>query len=251
MNTLQRTVLFGATSAIAQEAARLLVAKGASLHCVGRTPAKLDALLADMKVRAAAGQVISGEVADLNDVERHEELFEAAERALGGIDAILVAHGSLPDQKTCEASAEMTLREIETNALSAISLLTIAAGRMESQRAGVIAVISSVAGDRGRQSNYVYGAAKGMLTIFTQGLRNRLTKSGVAVVTIKPGFVDTPMTAAFDKKGPLWASPQDVAKGIVTAMERGKGEVYLPGFWRLIMLVIRHIPSRIFNRMSL
>lgn len=251
MNTLQRTVLFGATSAIAQAVARLLVAKGVSLYCVGRNQAKLDALLADLKVRAADGQVISGEVADLNDIGRHPDLFEAAEGALGGIDAILVAHGSLPDQKACEASAEMTLREIETNALSAISLLTIAAGRMESQHAGVIAAISSVAGDRGRQSNYVYGAAKGMLTIFMQGLRNRLTKSGVAVVTVKPGFVDTPMTAAFDKKGPLWASPQDVAKGIVTAMEQGKGTVYLPRFWRLIMLVIRHIPSRIFNRMSL
>lgn len=251
MNTLQRTILFGATSAIAQAAARLLVAKGASLYCVGRNQAKLDALLADLKVRAADGQIISGEVADLNDTGRHPDLFEAAEVVLGGIDAILVTHGSLPDQKACEASVEMTLREVETNALSAISLLTIAAGRMESQRAGVIAAISSVAGDRGRQSNYVYGAAKGMLTIFMQGLRNRLTKSGVAVVTIKPGFVDTPMTAAFDKKGPLWASPQDVAKGIVTAMEQGKGDVYLPGFWRLIMLVIRHIPSRIFNRMSL
>lgn len=251
MNTLQRTVLFGATSAIAQEAARLLVAKGASLYCVGRNPAKLDALLADLKVRGADGQVISGEVAELNETARHKDLFDAAERTLGGIDAILVAHGTLPDQKACEASAETTLREIETNALSAISLLTIAAGRMEAQRGGVIAAISSVAGDRGRQSNYVYGAAKGMLTIFMQGLRNRVTKSGVAVVTIKPGFVDTPMTVAFDKKGPLWASPQDVAKGIVTAMENGKGEVYLPGFWRLIMLVIRHIPSRIFNRMNL
>lgn len=251
MNTLQRTVLFGATSAIAQAVARLLVAKGASLYCVGRNPAKLDALLADLKVRAAAGQVISGEVANLNETTRHTDLFAAAERALGGIDAILVAHGSLPDQKMCEASAEMTLREIETNVLSPISLLTIAAERLEAQQGGVIAAISSVAGDRGRQSNYVYGASKGMLTIFMQGLRNRLTKSGVAVVTIKPGFVDTPMTAAFDKKGPLWASPQDVATGIVTAMERGKGEVYLPGFWRLILLVIRHIPSRIFNRMSL
>lgn len=251
MNTLQRTVLFGATSAIAQEVARLLVAKGASLYCVGRNPAKLDALLADLKVRAADGQVISGEIADLNETARHRDIFAAAERALGGIDAILVAHGSLPDQKACEASVETTLRELETNALSVISLLTICAGLMETQRAGVIAAISSVAGDRGRKSNYVYGASKGMLTIFMQGLRNRLTKSGVAVVTIKPGFVDSPMTASFDKKGPLWSSPQVVAKGIVSAMEKGTGEVYLPGFWRLIMLVIRHIPSWIFNRMSL
>lgn len=251
MKTLQRAVIFGATSAIAQAVARQLVAKGASLYCVGRNPDKLNALLADLRVRAENSQLIAGEVADLNDRYRHADLFGAAEAALGGLDAVLIAHGSLPDQKACESSVDVTLREMETNALSAISLLTMAANLMESRRAGVIAAISSVAGDRGRQSNYVYGAAKGMLTLFMQGLRNRLISSGVAVVTIKPGFVDTPMTAAFDKGGLLWASPETVAKGIVSAMEKGRGEVYVPAFWRLILLVIIHIPSAIFNRMRL
>jgi decaprenylphospho-beta-D-erythro-pentofuranosid-2-ulose 2-reductase len=251
MKTLQRTVIFGATSSIAQAVARQLVAKGASLYCVGRNPDKLNALLADLKVRASGAQIIAGEVADLNDHHRHEGLYRAAEIALGGIDAVLIAHGSLPDQKACEGSVAITLREMETNAISPISLLTIAGSQMEGRRAGVIAAISSVAGDRGRQSNYVYGAAKGMLTLFMQGLRNRLTNAGVAVVTIKPGFVDTPMTAAFDKGGMLWAKPEIVARGIVSAMEKGKGEVYIPGFWRLIMLAIRHIPSAIFNRMRL
>lgn len=251
MISVQRTVIFGATSAIAQAVARQLVAKGASIYCIGRSPEKLEALLADLRVRAGEGQLIDGETADLNEISRHESLLVAAEQSLGGLDAVLVAHGSLPDQKACEASSTMTVREIETNALSAISLLTVVANILEARRGGVIAAISSVAGDRGRQSNYVYGAAKGMLTIFLQGLRNRLAKSGVAVVTIKPGFVDTPMTASFDKSSPLWASPDTVARGIVKAMEKGKGEVYLPGFWRFIMLVIRHIPSGIFNRMSL
>jgi short-subunit dehydrogenase len=131
-----------------------------------------------------------------------------------------------------------------------IALATVLANRFEAQRSGSIAVISSVAGDRGRQSNYVYGAAKGAVTLLLQGLRNRLSKSGVQVLTIKPGFVDTPMTAEF-KKGALWAKPDDIAHGIVSAIDRRRDVVYLPGFWRLIMLIIRHIPEPIFKRMSL
>ncbi|NJA04837.1 SDR family oxidoreductase [Methylococcaceae bacterium WWC4] len=248
---MQRTVIFGATSAIAQEVARQLVVRGGALYCIGRNSAKLDALLADLRVRAGSGQVIGGEEADLNDLTRHESLLLSAEKALGGLDALLVAQGSLSDQKSCEVSPDLTVREFNTNALSAISILTLAANKMEAQKAGVLAAISSVAGDRGRQSNYVYGAAKGALTIFMEGLRNRLTKVGVSVVTIKPGFVDTPMTASFDKNGVLWSNPEIIARGIVIAMEKGSGEVYLPGFWRFIMLVIRHIPSRMFNKMSL
>ena len=251
MSSIRRTVIFGATSAIAQATARQLVAKGASLYCVGRNQAKLDAMLADLRVRAAEGQFVGGEQADINELSRHASLLASAEKALGGIDAVLVAQGSLPDQKACESSPDLVLQEMYTNALSAISILSLAANKLEAQSAGVLAAISSVAGDRGRQSNYVYGAAKGMLTIYMQGLRNRLFKANVAVVTIKPGFVDTPMTVSFDKKGPLWASPETIARGIVRAMEEGKAEVYLPGFWRYIMFVIRHIPARIFNRMSL
>lgn len=251
MISIQRTVIFGATSTIAQAVARQLVARGASIYCVGRNSAKLEALLADLRVRAGEGQLIAGEAADLNEFTRHADLLASAEKSLGGLDAVLVAHGSLSDQKACEASASMTLKEFDTNALSAVSILTLAANLFETRGSGVLAAISSVAGDRGRQSNYVYGAAKGMLTIFMQGMRNRLAKAGVAVVTIKPGFVDTPMTASFDKSGPLWASPEIIARGIVMAMEKGKGEVYLPGFWWFIMLVIRYIPSRIFNRMNL
>ena len=143
------------------------------------------------------------------------------------------------------------MREIETNALSLISLATLAANRFEAEKRGVIAAIASVAGDRGRASNYVYGAAKGMVAIFLSGLRNRLARSGVAVVTIKPAFVDTPMTASFEKKGLLWAKPDAVAAGIVRAIDRRADVVYLPGFWRLIMLVIRHIPEAAFKRLSL
>lgn len=251
MNSLKRVLIFGATSAIAEQTARQLIAQGSSVYCVGRNSDKLTALLDDLRVRAGSGQRVEGSSADLLDTAQHGHLIESAEQALGGLDAALIAHGSLPDQQCCQGSVEQTRNEIETNALSVISLLTLLANRFEQQQAGVIAVISSVAADRGRQSNYVYGAAKGMVSIFLQGLRNRLARCGVDVVTIKPGFVDTPMTADIDKSGPLWARPENVAKGIIEAMLKGKGEVYLPWFWRGIMLVIRHIPEPIFKRMSL
>ncbi|MBB3233120.1 SDR family oxidoreductase [Halomonas stenophila] len=251
MNSLKRIIIFGATSAIAEQTARQLVARGASLFCVGRDSSKLDAVVHDLQVRASSEQRVDGKAADLLDVSHHESLLDAAEDFLGGVDAVLIAHGTLPDQKACEASLEQTRKEIDTNATSVISLLTLLANRFERQRSGVIAVISSVAGDRGRQSNYVYGAAKGMVSIFLQGLRNRLARSNVSVVTIKPGFVDTPMTAGMDKSGPLWARPEQVAEGIVKAMTKGRGDVYLPWFWYWIMLIIRHIPEFIFKRMSL
>ncbi len=251
MNTLNRVLIFGATSAIAEQTARQLVAQGASLYCVGRNRDKLMAIIGDLRARASSQQYIDGCVADLTDSAQHPNLIDAADHQLGGIDGVLIAHGTLPDQKACQADTSLTRQEIEANALSVINLLTLLANRFEQQQRGVIAVISSVAGDRGRQSNYIYGAAKGMVTLFLQGLRNRLAKANVNIVTIKPGFVDTPMTAAFDKGGPLWTAPEHIAKGIIKAMEHGKDEVYLPWFWWGIMLIIKHIPERIFKRMSL
>ena len=251
MNSLNRVVIFGATSAIAEHTARQLVQNGASVYCIGRNADKLSRIMADLKVRAGSDQVIEGVSTDLTDIGQHLALIEQASEALGGLDAALIAHGTLPDQKACEADVTLTLQEIQTNALSVVSLLSLLANRFEAQGKGVIAAISSVAGDRGRQSNYVYGAAKGMVSLFMQGLRNRLAKKGVSVVTIKPGFVDSPMTADFDKSGPLWAKPDIIAKGIVKAMQKGKGEVYLPWFWWGIMQVIKHIPETIFKRLSL
>lgn len=251
MNSLDRVIIFGATSAIAEQTARQLVAQGASLYCIGRNQNKLDAMLKDLRIRASANQRIDGAVAELTDSTQHPTLIDAAEQFLGSVDGVLIAHGTLPDQQVCQSDVTQMRQEIETNALSVVGLLTLLANRFEQQRRGVIAVIGSVAGDRGRQSNYVYGAAKGMVAIFLQGLRNRLAKSNVDVVTIKPGFVDTPMTAAFDKSGPLWARPEQVAKGIIKAMQKGKGEVYLPWFWQGIMIIIKHIPDVIFKRLSL
>lgn len=250
--SVQKLLIFGATSAIATEVARIWAKRGGSVFCVGRNPEKLSTLIDDLKVRAAgAGGWVGSRPADLNEFEGHAGLWGHADQEMGGVDAVLVAHGTLPNQAACQDSVETMLAEFNTNALSAMSLLTLAANRMEARGGGLIVAISSVAGDRGRKSNYVYGAAKGALTLFMQGLRNRLAGSGVTVVTIKPGFVDTPMTDGFEKGGPLWSSPALVAEGIVRAMDKRLSVVYLPWFWRYIMLIIRYIPENIFKRMSL
>ena len=246
---LQRVLAFGATSAIAQATLRELVARGASVFCVGRDPARLAALLDDLRVRAGPKRVIAGEGADLLESGRHPALFAAARACLGDLDAVLIAHGQLPDQARCESSADQAIAAIAVNATSVVSLLTIAANELEPRGHGVIAAISSVAGDRGRRRNYVYGSTKSMVSTFLQGLRLRLEPKGVRVLTIKPGFVRTPMTAHLDRKGLLWADPAPVGKAIARAMERGSGIVYVPAFWYWIMLIVRHLPHRLFRRL--
>lgn len=246
---LRKVLVFGATSAIAQEVLRLLVARGASVYCVGRNADRLAAVLADLRVRAGPDRGIWGTTADLLELDRHAALFAAAEDSLGELDAVLVAHGSLPDQARCESSIEHTLEAITANAMSAVSLLTLAANYFEPRGRGVIAAISSVAGDRGRRSNYVYGAGKSLLSTFLQGLRLRLEPRGVRVINIKPGFVRTPMTAHLPSAGLLWADPAGVGAAIARALEQGSGVVYVPWFWRWIMLIVRHMPEWLFRRL--
>ena len=245
---MRRILITGAASAIAQATARLYAKEGASLFLVDRDSTRLAAVANDLKVRGATQ--VHTKTLDLNQFAQHQALLDEAIGQLGSIDIALIAHGTLPKQKECEQSWEKTSAELTTNFISAASLLTRLANYFETKQAGTIAVISSVAGDRGRASNYVYGSAKGALTIFTDGLRNRLHKRGVHVLTIKPGFVDTPMTADF-KKGFLWAKPEAIARGIYRAIEDKEDKVYLPGFWRLIMFAIRNIPERIFKNMRL
>lgn len=244
----ERLLVIGATSAIATAVARRYAARRARIALIGRRAEALDALAADLRVRGASE--VDAWVLDVNDIARHADCLEAAWRRFGGIDHALVAHGVLPDQAACQASVAAALAAFDTNARSVLALLTDLANRFERQGSGAIGVISSPAGDRGRASNYVYGAAKAAVTNLASGLRNRLAARGVRVITILPGFVDTPMTAAFPK-GPLWVSAGTVARGIDRAMERGRDVVYLPWFWRYIMLVIRLIPERIFKRMRL
>jgi short-subunit dehydrogenase len=245
---MKRILIIGATSAIAEHCARIWAAEGDVLHLVARNEQHVQLIASDLKVRGDSE--VTTYVTDLNNMDKHEELLDVADAALGGVDIVLIAHGTLSNQKSCELSVHETLAEIQTNALSTISLLTLIANRFEAKKSGTICVISSVAGDRGRASNYVYGSAKAMVTAFTSGLRQRLYKSNVSVVTIKPGFVDTPMTNGF-KKGVLWAKPTTVAVSIVKAIDKKKAEVYVPSFWMGIMKVITMLPNKAFNKMEL
>jgi len=243
-----RILIVGATSAIAHETAKRFAKDGAEFFLVARSPEKLEDTGNDLKVRGA--KRIETFLLDVTDLDRHQEMIETAISTLDGLDMVLISYGTLGDQQKCQVSVSETLKEFTTNCTSVISLLTILAGYFEQQKRGCIAAVSSVAGDRGRQSNYVYGAAKGGLSVFLQGLRNRLSKSGVAVVTVKPGLIDTPMTASV-KKGLLAASARGVGEGIYRAMKDRKEVVYLPWFWRPIMLIVRSIPEPVFKRLSL
>jgi decaprenylphospho-beta-D-erythro-pentofuranosid-2-ulose 2-reductase len=245
---MQKILIIGATSAIAEAAARRFARNGASLYLLARNQERLSSLVSDLKIRGASA--VAYAPFNAGDFDKHKSVLNLAISDMGGIDVALIAYGTLGDQKACEKDFNLTLHELNTNLVSVISVLTCLANHFEAQRHGTIAVISSVAGDRGRQSNYVYGTAKGAVSVFLQGLRNRLHKSGVHVLTAKPGFVDTPMTSSF-KKGLLWSSPEAIADGIERAIVKKRDEVYLPWWWAVVMLIIRLIPERIFKSLSL
>ena len=188
---------------------------------------------------------------DIQNQDGYEQLFENVSHNLDTIDVVLIAHGTLPDQKACEASVAQTLEEININALSSISLLTLIANKLEEQKQGTIAVISSVAGDRGRQSNYVYGASKAAVTAFSSGLRQRLFEANVHVLTIKPGFVETSMTKDLDLPKALTSQASEAAEQILKAIRKKKNTIYIGPIWRLIMFIITSIPDSIFKRLRL
>lgn len=245
---MKRILIIGATSAIAEATARLFAARGDSLVLAGRDTEQLQRIADDLRIRGASNTFTLG--LDANDFSQHESVVQKAATQLGGLDVALIAHGTLGNQAECEKDFSLALKEINTNGISVMSLLTVLANYMQAQNAGQLAVIGSVAGDRGRPSNYVYGTAKAAVATFCEGLRARLHAHNVNVLLIKPGFVDTPMTAAF-KKGALWAKPEKIAAMIVRALDRRAGVIYTPSFWALIMLVIRSIPRPLFVRLKL
>jgi len=244
----QHILVVGATSAIAEAALRLWAARGCTLYLLARDTARSEAIAADLRVRGATA-VHTGSL-DVADFAAHASAVELACTTLGRVDAALIAHGTLPEQARCEVDENYALREFAVNGTATIALAGLIAQKLEEQGHGTLAVISSVAGDRGRASNYLYGSAKAAVSTYLSGLRQRLHGRGIGVVTIKPGFVDTPMTAAF-AKGPLWASPERIAHGIVHAIDERRAVVYLPWFWRGIMAMIRCVPEFVFQRIKL
>lgn len=249
--TRPNVLIIGATSAIAEAMARRYAQRSANLHLLGRNEDRLAAMVDDLTVRGAHS--VTTAAFDADELDSHEKLLDQAFTTLaehGPLDVALIAHGTLADQRRCEEEPAVALTELHTNAISTTSLLLLLANRLEAQRQGSIAVITSVAGDRGRRSNYVYGAAKAMVSTLLDGLRIRLAPAGVHVVDIRPGFVDTPMTAELDK-GPLWAEPGTVADQAIKAIDGARNVVYTPGFWRWIMGAVRSVPYPIFRRLPL
>lgn len=238
-------LIFGATSAIAEAVAARYAVAGNRFFLIARNSEKLAALCERL---SGAGAVETAR-ADLARLEDHPGLIEAAFNWLQTVDLVLIAHGTLPDQARCEQDVEAALEALNVNGLSPISLLTELAPRMREQAHGTVAVITSVAGDRGRPSNYVYGSAKAMVSAFLQGLRGKLHGAGVHVIDIRPGLVDSPMTAHLPK-GPLFATPDRVAGGIVNAVARKRHTVYVPGWWRIIMEIVQWLPDTIFKRLN-
>lgn len=243
-----RVLVLGATSAIAQAWMRLLAPSGTTFFVVSRNAERLESVANDLITRGARG--VYAEAADLDRTDQHPALLERAVSSLGGLDCALIAHGVLGDQSAGERDFATAAASLQTNFLSAVSLVTWLANYFASESAGTIAVISSVAGDRGRKSNYIYGSAKAGLNAFLSGVRNRLDRDGVQVLSILPGFVSTPMTAHLPQ-GPLFASPDAVARDILKAIQDRRDVLYTPWFWRPIMGLIRAVPEWKFKSMDL
>jgi short-subunit dehydrogenase len=242
-------VIVGATSAIAQAVARRYAVEQAALFLAARDTDKLELVAADLKARGASA--VHTFRMDATDYVQVDQMCEMAWRSLHHVDVALIAHGTLPDQKRAQADLDYGIREFRINGESAIACMSALGRRLQEQGRGVLAVIGSVAGDRGRGSNYLYGAAKAAVDAFASGLRARLLKAGVHVLTIKPGFVATPMTAGLNLPPRLTAQPDRVAGDIVRAIARRQDVLYTPGFWRVIMTIIRLVPSSIFKRSKL
>ena len=247
-HTPRRVLVLGATSGIAEATARIWAREGANLFLVGRNAQRIAAVAADLKTRGAA--YVDTAVADLDDIDRHPELLARAITSLGGLDVAYLAVGILGEQPKAEQDVNHALHILHTNLTVPVSLLTWLANFCVKQGRGTLAVLSSVAGERGRKSNYVYGSSKAGLTAFLAGLRNRIDREGVTVLTIKPGPVKTSMTTNM-KGSEKFADPNKVAQQIAAAVEKKKDVLYTPGIWAPIMLVIRAIPERVFKGLNL
>ncbi|WP_214512426.1 SDR family oxidoreductase [Pseudomonas brassicacearum] len=246
---MKKILIVGTTSTIANACARIWANDGCEFFLVARDAQKLQQTCADLLARGARAAVPY--VMDANDTTLHRDMLQRCLGALQTVDICLIAYGTLPNQSACERNVELAMAEFANNASTVITLMTLLANLLAAQHSGTLAVISSVAGDRGRPSNYLYGSAKAAVSTFCEGLRARLFKSGVHVITIKPGFVDTPMTAGLALPALLVAQPEAVARRIVAGIERKVAVLYVPRFWSWIMFLIRALPQPLFKRLNL
>jgi short-subunit dehydrogenase len=244
----KRALILGGTSGIARGTAAALARRGYALYLAGRDMDELGRVARDLRIRHGADVAFG--IFDAEDLTGHAAFLERVVAESGEIDGVVMAVGYLGRQGDAEASSAEAEAVIRRNYMGPVSILHHCARYLAGRKGGFILGISSVAGDRGRQSNYDYGAAKGGLSLFLQGLRNRLHHSGVRVITIKPGFVDTSMT--FGMPGTfLVASPDHAGERIARALDSSRDVVYVPWFWRYILLIIRAIPECLFKRLKL
>jgi short-subunit dehydrogenase len=244
-----RILVLGATSAIAEQWCRLRAAKGDSLLLAGRDADKLAAIANDLTARGATAETV---VTDLSDVTDADDRFAQWVERLGGLDMIFVAYGILGDQDRAQRDTSALTEGIASNFTSAVVWCELAARTFDTQGTGTVVAISSVAGDRGRRTNYAYGAAKAGLSTYVDGMAHRFAGTGITVVCVKPGFVLTPMTAHIEGRGgPLWATPEQVAGDIEKAIAARAPIVYTRWFWRFVMLIIRLLPRFVFNKMKI
>jgi decaprenylphospho-beta-D-erythro-pentofuranosid-2-ulose 2-reductase len=247
---MKNIVIVGATSSIAEHCARIwLQVAPANLTLIGRNAERTEKIAADLQVRSPESVIRTIQTDFLTPDAIKQTADDIA--AAGAIDIVLIAQGSLADQLDCQSDLNACKESLEVNGISPALFAEAFAGHLANAGRGTLALIGSVAGDRGRKSNYVYGAAKGMVTRYAQGLQHRFAGSAVKVVLIKPGPTDTPMTAHLKALGMKLTPVEDVAQGIVNAINRGQAVVYVPGKWRLIMWVIRHLPKGIFNKLNI
>lgn len=239
-------LIIGAKSDIAKEVARVYAKNGYDLYLAARNSDSLDELVTDIKLRSKVN--VQAKEFDLSKFETHKEFYESLEEKPLGV---IVVAGYMADQKECENDFEKTLNTINVNYTGAVSILNIIANDMERNKNGFIVGVSSVAGDRGRKSNYIYGSSKAAFSAYLSGLRNRLFESGVKVLTVKPGFVATKMTEGLDLPAKLTAQPDAVANDIYNAQQKGKDVLYTKGIWKFVMLIIKHIPEFIFKKLSI
>jgi decaprenylphospho-beta-D-erythro-pentofuranosid-2-ulose 2-reductase len=246
---ITKLVILGATSTIAQATARIFAMRGTPMLLVGRSESKLRILQTDLQARGS--KQVEVLTAELGDPSTHEVVVAAADRLLPEYDGVLIAYGTLTDQDRAQWDAQYAVKELTVNFVSTASLMSLFSNRLLSRKNGCLAVITSVAGDRGRRANYVYGAAKGAVALFAQGLRSRLHVSGVRVVTIKPGPVKTPMTANM-RQTRMFADPEVVGGDIFKMLSASHGEIlYTLRRWKWIMIVVRLIPEFVFKRLPL
>ncbi len=246
----KKIVIIGATSSIAEHCARLWVAKlPRELFLVGRDLQKMELVANDLRVRSQSTLIECQEV----DFDNPQDIKLLAMKLNRGepVDLVLIAHGVLPDQYACQKDLNAVQEALEITGISPVLFAEAFAGSMADINHGVLAIIGSVAGDRGRKSNYIYGAAKGMIDVYAQGLQHRFSSTKVKVILIKPGPTDTPMTALLKKKSINLAPVKLVAKSIVGGIDKGKTTIYAPKKWAFIMMIIRNLPNFIFNKLNI